>query len=337
MDLVSIIIPVYNQEKFLEKSISSALSQTYRNIQIVCVNDGSTDASLRILENFERSDHRIIIVNQKNGGLAHAVTTGVKNATGKYICFLDSDDFIGADFVQNAMDEIGDSDFVAFSHYIDNESTRYEKKIKENLSLKSEKLEEIRNNLVWDKDAKVLASSVLNSRWNKLYKKSLIDKFIDKYDFCGRVSFGEDTIFTYLMLKNATSGEGRRKTNSYYYNTGNQNSMMSSINIDGHIKKAKDSMMMLSHLILDEDGDVSQAYAMYFFLIESLFQRLEYDNDEDAFFSLYRILRKDAYYRKALNFLIDNSTKKRKVVFSLRKYIPSPRIYKLIFKMNKVL
>lgn len=90
----SVIIPVYNTEKYLRECLDSVLSQDVMEMQIVCVNDGSTDNSLDILEEYQAKDSRVIVISQKNKGLAGARNTGIKNAEGKYILFLDSDDLL---------------------------------------------------------------------------------------------------------------------------------------------------------------------------------------------------------------------------------------------------
>ena len=92
---VSIVIPVYNSEKFLEKTIKSILCQTYRALEIIFINDGSSDKSLDILQKYSRIDKRVSIISIENSGPATARNIGIDHATGKYICFFDSDDYIG--------------------------------------------------------------------------------------------------------------------------------------------------------------------------------------------------------------------------------------------------
>lgn len=91
---VSIIIPVFNTEIHLEKCLNSVLNQTLKDIEIICINDGSTDNSLEILEKFAKNDKRIKIINQKNKGQSCARNAGVKLAKGEYIGFVDSDDWV---------------------------------------------------------------------------------------------------------------------------------------------------------------------------------------------------------------------------------------------------
>ena len=105
-DLVSIVLPVYNVEKFLPQCLESVTGQTYKNIEIICVNDGSPDGSENIIRSFMEKDSRIRLINQKNMGLSGARNTGIENASGEYIMFLDSDDWIDPETAETAIDEI---------------------------------------------------------------------------------------------------------------------------------------------------------------------------------------------------------------------------------------
>ena len=120
---VSVIIPVYNVEKYLAQCLDSVINQTYKNLEIICVNDGSTDRSLAILEQYAKRDNRIKIVSQKNAGLNGARNTGLRNATGAYITFLDSDDWIDADWVEKAKEAavVNNADMVksGYLHYFE--------------------------------------------------------------------------------------------------------------------------------------------------------------------------------------------------------------------------
>lgn len=92
--LVSIIVPIYNVENYLAKSMDSLIHQTYTNLEIIVVNDGSKDGSLAIAEEYAAKDNRIVVISQKNQGPSAARNTGISHAHGEYICFLDSDDWL---------------------------------------------------------------------------------------------------------------------------------------------------------------------------------------------------------------------------------------------------
>ena len=91
---LSVVVPVYNVENYLSKCLDSILKQTLEDIEIICVNDGSTDGSANILQDYKKKDPRIIVLEQENQGLGAARNTGIRTARGEYIGFVDSDDFI---------------------------------------------------------------------------------------------------------------------------------------------------------------------------------------------------------------------------------------------------
>lgn len=99
-DLISIVLPIYNVEKYLKKCIETILNQTYDNIEILLVDDGSTDHSGEICDEFEKKDKRIKVIHKTNGGLSDARNTGLKHAKGKYISFIDSDDYVSEKYVE---------------------------------------------------------------------------------------------------------------------------------------------------------------------------------------------------------------------------------------------
>lgn len=97
---ISVVIPIYNQEKYLGKCIRSVLNQTFQDFEIILVNDGSMDNSLRICQRYAKKDSRIFIIDKQNAGLAQARKDGVLKAKGEYICFLDSDDYLASDALE---------------------------------------------------------------------------------------------------------------------------------------------------------------------------------------------------------------------------------------------
>lgn len=117
MPLVSVIIPVFNVEKYLKQCLDSVAAQTLEDIEIICVNDSSTDSSLDILNEYARKDERIKVVTQPNSGAGAARNKGMSMATGKYLSFLDSDDFFEKDMLKLAYDKAEEdkADFVVFN------------------------------------------------------------------------------------------------------------------------------------------------------------------------------------------------------------------------------
>lgn len=111
----SIIIPVYNVEKYLRECLDSVLNQTFADWNAICVNDGSTDGSAAILEEYGNKDNRFRIISQPNGGLSAARNTGLKAATGEYVLFLDSDDWIEDNALEILSNDLDDEDMLCFS------------------------------------------------------------------------------------------------------------------------------------------------------------------------------------------------------------------------------
>lgn len=113
--LISIIVPVYNVEKYLSKCLDSLIGQTYCNLEIICVNDDSPDGSIDILREYANRDKRIKVIHQGNTGLSGARNTGLCHATGDYIMFVDSDDWVDLNICEKALQE--DADIVFWSYY----------------------------------------------------------------------------------------------------------------------------------------------------------------------------------------------------------------------------
>ena len=130
MDKISVIVPVYNAEKYIEKCIESVLNQDYKNIELILVNDGSLDNSLKIMKEFEKKNPKIIkVYTQKNQGEGAARNTGIEKATGDYFVFLDSDDWLKKDHLTNLYKKIQNNDIVisGFERYANDYTFQYGK------------------------------------------------------------------------------------------------------------------------------------------------------------------------------------------------------------------
>jgi glycosyltransferase involved in cell wall biosynthesis len=187
---VSIIIPIYNTELYLRRCLVSVVSQTLKEIEIICINDGSTDGSLAILEEFAKKDRRIILINQENKGVGTARSIGIERVSSPYIGFVDSDDFISPDMFEKMYTAMVDNDvdlvqcgvdsifYFPVSEFV---QQCYEKTYK--LLHKGKVF--LRENLVWN-------NVVL---WDKLFKKDLIEKY--KLHFEHEMKQNEEFIFWY--------------------------------------------------------------------------------------------------------------------------------------------
>ena len=99
-ELISIVVPIYNTDSYLEKCIKSIINQTYKNLEIILINDGSTDNSLNIINKYKKQDHRIRVINQSNKGLSECRNIGIKKSKGEFIAFIDSDDYVDLKYIE---------------------------------------------------------------------------------------------------------------------------------------------------------------------------------------------------------------------------------------------
>ena len=288
--LVSIVVPIYNQEKYLRKSVPCLLKQKYENIQVVLVNDGSTDNSRNIIEEYASTDKRIKVVDKENGGLVDATIEGVRVSNGEYIAFLDPDDYVGNDFIYRFMLELDqDYDFIAGGFYYDKNGSINPYFIEKTAIYEGDSLKELRNTYLYSAQNGKISQQIFFARWNKLYKAQTVRKAIEIFEQCKGITLGEDTIFTFLMLQQSNKIKSIQGVNSYYYNIGNQNSMMKNKDIVGYLKKAKSAYITYAEILNNNAGKIDNALALYFFLIESLY--IGIDKDSNKFKELYRTLK----------------------------------------------
>ena len=174
---ISVIVPVYNVEKYLAKCLDSILCQTFSNIEIICVNDGSTDKSRKILEEYRNKDSRIIVVDKKNGGLSSARNAGMKVARGEFFSFIDSDDWIDARMLEKLYKNITllDTDIsICAVHQFDEMNQKIDDS---NPYYTLEYFDSSFDNKSFSyKETKPFIMDVCVMAWNKLYRRSLIDR-----------------------------------------------------------------------------------------------------------------------------------------------------------------
>ena len=262
--LVSIVLPVYNQEKYLDSAYNCLKNQTYSNLEMVFVNDGSTDASASMLQGYASQDSRVKIIQKPNGGLVDATLAGIAAATGEYLCFLDPDDLYGNNHIQFFLDLMTeDCDFVAAGIYTDNNNIHTPIYLREDRFYSEKELRQLSNVFFYDPKAPNEPNRFYNSRCNKFYRTSLVQQIAVEFSAFKDVSLGEDTLFTYLLLQKSAGGRTVKECNSYYYNISNMSSMTKRESIDRHFEKAQRAFESLKLLTERYGTDVSQAYALY--------------------------------------------------------------------------
>lgn len=175
-ELISVIVPVYNVEKYLEKCVKSIINQTYKNLEIILVDDGATDNSGKICDELSKTDSRIKVIHKENGGLSDARNFGLDIATGEYIAFIDSDDFLKEDFYEylvNLKNETN-SDIIEcnFIKVYEDDLEIFEFPIKNEEAIITTGNKGALELLMSDDD-EISTNSVVV--WNKLYKRDLFD------------------------------------------------------------------------------------------------------------------------------------------------------------------
>lgn len=184
MEKVSIIIPVYNTEKYLKRCIDSIIGQTCKNLEIILINDGSTDNSLKICKEYEKIDKRIYVISGDNHGVSYARNIGMEKATGKYLYFADSDDYLEPTAIERMLQEFENRNCeLVIAGYNELENKKVSKKNWGNSDLNTD-------------EAKKLILSETGAGgylWNKLFKLTLIRSF--KLEFDTSIYVWEDVLF----------------------------------------------------------------------------------------------------------------------------------------------
>ncbi|HEM4412964.1 TPA: glycosyltransferase family 2 protein [Streptococcus suis] len=175
--LISIIVPVYNVENYLDECIQTVLAQTYSNWELLLINDGSTDSSGTICDDYAKGDERIRVVHKNNGGLSDARNAGINNCTGEYITFLDSDDGIREDFLETCLTTAIQHDVdIVIGHFFiwdENQQTFYyfvEQSQKDTIELISAQ-EALNRQVVW----KNFNTAPFVVAWGKVFKATLFN------------------------------------------------------------------------------------------------------------------------------------------------------------------
>ena len=229
---ISIITPVYKAEKYLERLIDSILCQTYKNFELILVDDGSPDKSGLICDEYAKKDSRITVIHKENGGVSSARQVGLDSATGEYIIHADSDDCVSKFLLEALVQCVNETnaDMVIFDFY------RVNKEIKELISQKPKSLQY--KQVLRD----VVGGHLYACCWNKLIKRDVITKY--HASFPKGINLGEDKCFLVSLLSNPLSVAYLPKPLYFYDVTVNTGSLVRQITLSS----MKDGFAMVSYL-----------------------------------------------------------------------------------------
>ncbi len=203
MAKVSIIIPVYNVEGYLKECMASVVGQTLRELEIICVNDGSTDRSLEILKSYEKQDDRIILIDQKNGGYGKAMNQGISHATGEYIGIVEPDDYVKLNMYQDLYEKASryELDFVKADFY------RFKRAKSGSMELYYNHLSPAASdyNTVFNPGKTPEAIRYIMNTWSGIYKRSFLEQYQIRHNETPGAAFQDNGFWfqTFIYAKRA--------------------------------------------------------------------------------------------------------------------------------------
>ena len=190
MAKVSIIIPTYNVEMYLVECMESVIHQTLKDIEIICINDGSTDGSLEILKSYAQKDDRIVLVDKENGGYGIAMNIGLEKATGEYIGIVEPDDFVKLDMYESLYQiaKDNDLDFVKADFY------RFKRTDEDDMNMVYNRLSKNPEdyNKVFNPSEDTEAIRYIMNTWSGIYKKEFIEKHHIRHNETPGASFQDN-------------------------------------------------------------------------------------------------------------------------------------------------
>lgn len=255
MATVSIIVPIYNVEAELRKCVSSILAQTFKDIEVILVDDGSPDNCGAICDEFANKDNRVVVIHKENGGLVNARKSGLEKSTGRFISYVDGDDWIEKDFIQNLVDcqKKYDVDIVAagFSKDIGNISDDHANVIPTGFYDKQKMIAEVYPRMICA--GPYFYFGICSYVWNKLFKKELL--WDSQMAVDPRISVGEDTSVVFSVLLKCNSLYISGDTSYHYYQKAF--SMLKSMD---SLEKEKEKVGWLNDYLVESLKDAPAEY-----------------------------------------------------------------------------
>lgn len=271
LPLISIIIPIHNAAKFLDQTISSCLKQDYPNLEIILINDGSTDDSKTICEKYLKASTSVLFFDRPHQGVSATRNFGLDHFSGEYFSFLDADDLLAENFIstlytlakENNLDYItsGYQRFVGNFPKAEPRKPECAKSIGEEPQ-KQKSTKSIRETLrIYDKSSFYKQLLDLNSGYNFCHMK-LIKKSLRHVRFDESLSVAEDALYNFKIL-NELSSFGATSAPLYFYRV-HQNSTVRTFS-DDYIEKYRKSLQKIGNFLQENQGDLYQKYQKYFY------------------------------------------------------------------------
>lgn len=198
----SVIVPIYKVEKYLNKCVDSILNQTYRNFEVILVDDGSPDKCPQICDEYAKKDKRVRVIHKKNAGLVAARNTGIKEAKGDYICYVDGDDWVLNNLLQTVWDKAinkYDVEMVVYSavRQFYNNQEQIPKAVPEGIYNKDKLRTDVYPYMMYDSRKPFCTGLIFPVAWNKIFKREFL---LEHYCKEERIRMGEDNAFIFECL-----------------------------------------------------------------------------------------------------------------------------------------
>lgn len=282
-DLISIIIPIYNVERYIKKTVESVINQDYSNIEIILVDDGSTDNSGKIIDEIKNTDSRIICIHKENGGVSSARNTGLDVAKGTYVTFIDGDDWV-------------ETNYVSYLVYL---IQKYKCKVamnKNNFSVLSSKSKD-EDYTISDLQAieNIYLGNIFVAVWNKMYSLSVIREKNIRFD--ESIWYGEGMLFNIDYLQEVDLVAIGEK--AVYHQISNPNSAMRKFSVESNLCGIRSLEIQKKHLNKQNSKIISAWEYHYRAVYLTMVSGIVRCNLEDEYQNIYKeglkFLRKDLF------------------------------------------
>lgn len=326
-DLVSIIIPVYKAEKYLDQCVESLINQTYSNIEIVLVDDGSPDNCPKICDKWTKKDKRIKVIHKKNAGTSKAVIDGINFCSGKYLLFVDSDDYVKNDYVEKLYSCLIENNAdIAICNYTKVYESQPSRDINEIIAPKNyEKGVDLKNCAMLYMGHEGLYLSPC--RWNKIFRKSIV---LDSFKYLNpEISMGEDVNLTFYAMSVANKVSVLPDKLLFYRQLPNSISNTKRNNWIKHYNKLTKQLILINkELNLELEKEIYNSFVLSFINESMKYAVDNYTNKE------LKEFLSDEFLQECISKIPKNNLKRKIYYWALaKKYTP---LIRLALKIMKV-
>lgn len=310
--MISVIVPVYNVEKYLPDCINSILGQTYSNFELLLVDDGSTDNSGRICDDYSKQDNRVRVFHKENRGVSSARNVGIKNARGEYITFVDADDYLQETLYSEIIEKMEGKDLLFFNFCVQNENGQKICKIKQDnvaqivlnprnfMAFYKLRGGEVVEDVLHDKSLAVYV-------WRALFSKKIITQYSLYFD--ERLKSGEDRVFLFSYLLHTDTIEYAENVFGYYHviREGSLTAAKDDVNYREGVYEQCRNMSIAELSVVKQNEHLTADDIVYITMERAKKTRtLVFQNEKRAHFANLlrniKLWKKDAFFNEIISF-----------------------------------